>query len=202
MNSWILLNKKATHRAHLVHLSTWEPAISEAWVAAASFRRAGVCSPRTTAPGLLRFFTSSLGPVVGPGLESLNFLWPLTPWLRISLYFSLPFIPVSLGHTRSSISPFPKEQIHFSFPTFSPTSFPDISFPFPASFPLSYRISLSELGECFYNAEVWGKDCPRMTGMTFLSQRWHLNRYLKSFHIFTSDLWWCLYHSLILKFRA
>lgn len=96
VNSWILLrNKKATNRAHSAHLSTWKPAINEAWVAAACFRRAGVCSPRTTAPGLLRFFTSSFGPVVGLGLESLSFLWPLTPWLRISLYFSLHFIPVS-----------------------------------------------------------------------------------------------------------
>lgn len=64
MNSWILLrNGKATNKAGLAHLSTWELAIREAWVAGAP------SLPETP----LHFFTLSSVPVVDLGLGSLNF---------------------------------------------------------------------------------------------------------------------------------
>lgn len=169
--------------AHLAHISTWKQL-------PASYLLVCGLQLTTTPPGPLRFFDISyLAPlwtwIWRPWITYC--LQPQTPWLHSPL-FLLQLIPLSFVSTDSLISIVSKEQISSSFPNFF-FSFPADSSSFPASFPLtSHRIAFSEVGECLWNIEVWSTIFPEWIQMIFLLQRLHLNRYLNSFHISTSEL--------------
>lgn len=187
MNSWILLNEKARNIAHSAPLFTWEPASNEAWWQPPASGVGHLLHHLAWPTSLLHvgFWTCD-----GPGFGKLDLRLTTNPVAAYFPSFSLHFFPLSLGSTSSLISPSPKEQICSSSPTFFPSSFPDKPFPFPVSFPyVPHRIFLVWT----WTMPAWRKAHPRMTVMTFLLQRLHLNRSLKSFPIFMSDLWWCSY---------
>lgn len=202
MNSWTLLRKKS-HK-----YGTFGPSfrmgISNQWSLCGSLLRTHRHGFSRPPAHHLTCFTFSHR-LCGPW-----WIWVWRPWITHCLQsyncifpflFPLASFLLSPGSANSLISIVPKELITSSFPIFFPLFQLNHSpfLPLPPSHPTT---SLSQKLEIvFIKVNHEARLSPKWTVMTCLLERLHLNRYLNSLHIFTSNLPWCLYGNLIWKFR-